>query len=325
MKILIDKYVPFLHGVLDRYADVSYLEPEQITKDAVRDADAFIIRTRTRCFPDLLKGSRVQFIATATIGTDHIDLDYCRAHNIEVISCPGCNAKAVCDYIEEALIEIVPGITPLDPDKPIRLLRSFERRYDQLAIGIVGLGHVGMKVYKMARNHGLRVVVNDPPLHLMGDVTECDIITFHTPLTRTGDYPTWHLCDEKFLSRCKPNALIINAARGGIVDEQALLKRGNPFIIDTWEGEPRINHAVVKEALLASYHIAGYSIGGKRNASRQCLKALCEHFGLPKLKVKKEHELGRGDKDPGWLRRISEQLKANPEAFEQLRKEYKLR
>ncbi len=325
MRILIDKYVPFLQGALDRYANVSYLDPEQFTVEAVRDVDAMIIRTRTRCNADLLKGSKVQLIATATIGTDHIDLDYCRAHGIKVVSCPGCNSKAVCDYIEEALIETVPSIQPLDPDQPVRLLRSFERRYDQLSIGIVGLGHVGMRVYKMARNHGLRVVVSDPPLGFLGDVTECDIITFHTPLTRDGEYPTWHLCDEKFLSRCKPGALIINAARGGIVDEQALLKRGNPYIIDTWEGEPNIHRDVLEHAMLASYHIAGYSIGGKRNASRQCLKALCEHFGLPKLKVKKEPDTGRGDKESGWIRRISDQLKANPEAFEQLRQEYRLR
>lgn len=325
MRVLIDKYVPFLQGVLDRYADVAYLEPEQFTTEAVRDADAMIIRTRTHCYPDLLKGSKVQFIATATIGTDHIDLDYCHAHGIEVVSCPGCNSKAVCDYIEEALIEVVPGIQPLDPDKPVRLLRSLERYDDRLSIGIVGLGHVGMRVYRMARDHGLRVVVNDPPLNLNGDVTECDIITFHTPLTRKGDYPTWHLCDEKFLSRCKPGALIINAARGGVVDEKALLKSGHPFIIDTWEGEPNINRGVLECAVLASYHIAGYSVSGKRNASRQCLKALCEHFGLPKLKVKKEPDFVRGDKEPGWLSRITEQLKAKPEAFEQLRKEYKLR
>ncbi len=307
MRVLIDKYVPFLQGVLDRHADVCYLEPEQFTPESVREADALIIRTRTRCYPDLLKGSRVQFIATATIGTDHIDLDYCRAHNIQVVSCPGCNAKAVCDYIEEALLEVVRG------------------NFDQLSIGIVGLGHVGKRVYRMARSHGLRVVVSDPPLNLVGDVTECDIITFHTPLTRKGDHPTWHLCNEKFLSRCKSGALIINAARGGVIDERALLKSGHPFIIDTWEGEPNINRGVLERALLASYHIAGYSIGGKRNASRECLKALCEHFDLPKLKVNKEPDDGRGDKEPGWIDRISRQLKAHPEAFEQLRKEYRLR
>ena len=307
MRILIDRYVPFLQGVLDEQAEVCMLEPEQFTPEAVKDADALIIRTRTRCNADLLKGSRVQFIATATIGTDHIDLDYCRAQGIEVVSCPGCNASAVCDYIEEALTEAVGQLT------------------DRLSIGIVGAGHVGKKVLRMARDHGMRVMVNDPPLNLVGDVTECDIITFHTPLTRKGDYPTWHLCDERFLSRCKPGALIINAARGGAIDERALLGSGHPFIIDTWEGEPNINPAVLERALLATYHIAGYSIAGKRKASHTCLEALCIHFGLPRLKLSKKEQFEPGDNAPGWISRITAQLKANPKGFEQLRKEYKLR
>lgn len=310
MRVLIDKYVPFLEGLLDGYAEVSYIEPEQFTPETVRYADALIIRTRTHCSPDLLKGSKVQLIATATIGTDHIDLDYCRTHNIRVVSCPGCNAQAVCDYIEEALIETVP---------------QFEQPYGQLSIGIVGAGNVGKKVIRMARDHGLRTVVSDPPLNLTGDVTECDIITFHTPLTREGQYPTWHLCDERFLARCKPGALIINAARGGVVDERALLCSGHPFVIDTWENEPHINRELLDRALLASYHIAGYSIAGKRTASRLCAKALCEHFGWPVVKLPKLSGLPHGDNEPGWLRRISDSLKANPTQFEQLRKDYKLR
>lgn len=325
MRILIDKYVPFLQGVFDGFAEVLFLEPEQFTPDTVKDADALIIRTRTRCTPDLLRGSRVQLIATATIGTDHINLDFCRARNIRVVSCPGCNAQAVCNYIEEALIETVDSIRPLDPKESVKLLRSFEQRTDQMSIGIVGAGHVGMKVIRMARNHGLRVVVSDPPLNLVGDVTACDIITFHIPLTRNSKYPTYHLCDERFLSRCKPGALIINAARGGVVDEQALLRSGHPFILDTWEGEPNINREVLNRALLASFHIAGYSVVGKRNASRMCAKAVCENFGWPVVKLPKLSSLPHGDNEPGWLRRISDSLKANPARFEQLRKDYKLR
>ena len=282
------------------------LEPEQFTPETVHDADALIIRTRTRCDAALLEGSRVQFIATATIGTDHIDHDYCRSHNIRVVSCPGCNAQAVCDYIEETIkcqLSII--------------------NY-QLSIGLIGVGHVGSLVAKMAERRGMQVVLNDPPRGLTGDVTACDIITFHTPLTTDGAYPTYHLCDAAFLSRCKPDALIINAARGGVVDEQALLNSGQPFVIDTWENEPHINPEVLRRATLASMHIAGYSIEGKRNASRMCLNALCQHFALPALSLN-DDQLPQGDSEPGWLKRISDQLKANPEAFEQLRKEYKLR
>lgn len=303
MRILIDKYIPFLQGVLDNLAQVCYIEPEQFTPEAVRDADALIIRTRTQCNRLLLDGSRVQFIATATIGTDHIDLDYCRTRNIRVVSCPGCNAQAVCDYVEETLNEVAAR---------------------QLSIGIVGVGHVGSLVAKMAERRGMRVVLNDPPRGMTGDVTGCDVITFHTPLTRNGTYPTYHLCDGNFLSRCQPDALIINAARGGVVDEQALLDSTQRFVIDTWEGEPNISSKVLDRALLASFHIAGYSVQGKRNASQTCMDALSQHFNLPKLNISSEC-ITAGDSRKGWLKRVSDQLKANPTAFELLRKQYALR
>ena len=307
MRVLIDKYVPLLHGVLDSYAEVSFLEPEQFSPAMVRNADALIIRTRTRCNAELLEGSRVQFIATATIGTDHIDQAYCQSRGIKVVSCPGCNAQAVCDYVEEAISSQPSAVS------------------GQQTIGIVGVGHVGSKVRAMVERRGWRVVLHDPPLGLFGDLTDCDIITFHTPLTRTGQWPTYHMCDAPFLSRCKPGALIINAARGGVVDEQALINSNHPFILDTWEGEPNINTRVLDRALLASFHIAGYSVEGKRNASRMCLKALCEHFGLPRLKLQRAQSVAHGDNQPGWLQRVSDALKANPQAFEQLRQEYRLR
>ncbi|MBQ7530385.1 MAG: 4-phosphoerythronate dehydrogenase [Paludibacteraceae bacterium] len=318
MRILIDKYIPFLQGILDRFAEVCFLEPDEFTPAMVHDADALIVRTRTQCFPDLLKGSSVQFIATATIGTDHIDKDYCRAHKIKVVSCPGCNSQAVCDYVEEAIMET------LNVSADIRELPS-SPFFGQFSLGVVGAGHVGKKVARMAMNRGFHVVINDPPLNLNGNVCGCDIITFHTPLTRKTEYPTYHLCNEKFLSKCRADALIINAARGGVVDEQALLKSGNPFIIDTWENEPNINHKVLDSALLASFHIAGYSRNGKLNASRTCLHELCEHFGLPKLKIRQSTLPEAGDSDYGWIKRISDKLKANPQSFETLRKEYKLR
>ena len=306
MRILIDKYIPFLQGVLDGLAEVIMLEPEQFTPATVREADALIIRTRTRCDAALLDGSNVQFIATATIGTDHIDQTYCRSHNIQVVSCPGCNAQAVCDYVEEVLASNLTTLT------------------SHPSIGVVGVGHVGSLVAAMAERRGMQVVLNDPPKGLHGDVTGCDIITFHTPLTRGGDYPTYHLCDAALLAQCRPDALIINAARGGVVDEQALLDSGQPFVIDTWKGEPHINPKVLQRAACASMHIAGYSVQGKRNASRMCLDALCRHFAWPALDLNNE-QLPQGDNQPGWLKRVSDKLKANPKDFELLRKLYLLR
>ena len=183
---------------------------------------------------------------------------------------------------------------------------------------------MGSLVAKMAERRGMRVVLNDPPRGMTGDVTGCDVITFHTPLTRNGTYPTYHLCDGNFLSRCQPDALIINAARGGVVDEQALLDSTQRFVIDTWEGEPNISSKVLDRALLASFHIAGYSVQGKRNASQTCMDALSQHFNLPKLNISSEC-INAGDSRKGWLKRVSDQLKANPTAFELLRKQYALR
>ena len=317
MRVLIDKYIPFLQGVLDGFAEACMLEPEQFTPAMVRTADALIIRTRTRCDAALLEGSSVRFIATATIGTDHIDLAYCRSRGIHVMSCPGCNAQAVCDYVEEVLNTL--AATPEKSDCTV----STKPLVSQ-SIGIVGVGHVGSLVAAMAERRGMHVVLSDPPLGLDGDVTTCDIITFHTPLTRDGNCPTYHLCDAAFLARCKHDALIVNAARGGVVDEQALLDSGRPFVIDTWENEPHISHAVLRAAQLASCHIAGYSVEGKRNASQMCLDGITAFFSLPALRLSDE-QLPQGDNAPGWLNRLSDRLKARPDDFEQIRKAYRLR
>lgn len=303
MHVLIDQYIPFLNGVLDPYATVDFIAPEEFTPARVQDADALIVRTRTRINKDLLAGSRVQFVATATIGYDHIDT------SLDIpywTACPGCNAQAVCDYIQEALLAV---------------------QLPYKSIGIVGYGHVGSRVAAMAEQLGMDVLINDPPKGLGVSLDEiadqCDIITFHTPLDDT----TYHLCDASFLSKCRPHALIINAARGGIVDEQALFESHHPCIIDCWENEPAIHHALCQspQTLLASYHIAGYSIEGKRNASQMCLDALCKFFGLPLLSVNTDQMPPAGDSQPGWLTRVSNQLKAHPENFETLRKQYPLR
>jgi erythronate-4-phosphate dehydrogenase len=288
------------------------MESEKIDASAVRDADVLIVRTRTTVNESLLSGSSVRLVCTATIGFDHIDTAYCESHGIRWMSSPGCNAQAVCDYIEEALNE-----------------SSFTLHHTPYTIGVVGVGYVGSLVAKMAARKGYEVLLNDPPktigvsLDFIGQ--KCDIITFHTPL----DTSTYHLCDATFLSKCKPGALIINAARGGVVDELALLASGHPYILDTWENEPNIDPAVLDHALLASMHIAGYSVEGKRNASQMCLDAIAEQFNLPKIAITKSrnHEISikKGDSAPGWLGRISDSLKKNPTAFESLRKAYPLR
>ena len=316
MQIIIDKGIPFLEGVFPPEIEVLHLSPEEITSQSVRNADALIVRTRTHINRNLLQGSRVRFVATATIGFDHIDQDYCREAGIHWVSCPGCNAQAVCDYVEEAISSMKSGKT-------------------DLTIGIIGYGHVGKLVANMAQSKGYRVLLSDPPLGIGSSLEElapqCDVLTFHTPLTHDGNHPTFHLCNAHILSLCKPDALIINAARGGVIDEQALIAQLSAVncqlstAIDCWENEPHLNHQLLQLANLASFHIAGYSIEGKMRASEMCLEAFCKFFSLPILSINKKVVPLQGDSDSGWLQRISDQLKASPEQFEQLRKQYKLR
>ena len=321
-QVVIDKGIPFLEGVFPPEIEVLHLSPEDITPEAVRYADALFVRTRTRINKELLHGSNVRFVATATIGFDHIDQDYCREAGIHWVSCPGCNAQAVCDYVEEAIAS-----------SPHCLIASLP-----LTIGIIGYGHVGKLVAQMAQRRGYQVLLSDPPLGIGMSLEQlaplCDVLTFHTPLTREGEHPTYHFCNETILRLCKPSTLIINAARGGVIDEQALLSCLSPLAssphrliasIDCWENEPNINQDLLKHVELASFHIAGYSIQGKMNASEMCLRAFCEFFSLPILSINKKVVPLQGDSAPGWLKRISAQLKAAPEHFEQLRKNYPLR
>ncbi len=320
MRVVIDSHIPYIVEAIRKawpQVDIFPMEPEQIDAAAARDAEVLVVRTRTKVNEALLLGSSVRLVCTATIGFDHIDTAYCDAHNIQWTACPGCNAQAVCDYIEEAIEEV-----------------SIKNSgFSIHTLGIVGVGHVGSLVARMAERRGLKVLLNDPPKGIGvsldasegiepfsgGEIADCDIITFHVPL----DKSTYHLCDETFLARCKPNALIINAARGGVVDEQALLASGHPFILDTWENEPHINPEVLHRALRASMHIAGYSMEGKRNASQTCLDTIAKTFSLPPVTLPAFPS--RGDTAPGWLERITCDLQAHPEAFEALRRNYPLR
>ena len=320
MTLVIDSNIPFLLEAVQKewpQVQIIPMKPEEIDAEAIRHADVLVVRTRTQVNEQLLAGSSVRLVCTATIGYDHIDTAYCEAHGIRWMSCPGCNAQAVCDYIEEALEEwtMDNGQWTMDNFVP--------------TLGVVGVGHVGSLVAQMAERKGFKVLLNDPPKNIGVSLDEIaqnsDIITFHVPL----DASTHHLCDASFLARCKPGALIINAARGGVVDEQALLNSGHPYIIDTWENEPDIHPEVLQQAFRASMHIAGYSVEGKLNASQMCLDAVAAQFNLPPIDISKSTYLDpskeKGDSAPGWISRISHSLQSNPTSFEQLRKSYPLR
>jgi len=317
MKVVADSHIPYLEGVLEPFAEVVYLDPAEIDASVVRDADCLVVRTRTRCDAQLLEGSQVKLILTATIGFDHIDTAYCEAHGIAWHNCPGCNAQGVCDYVESALVAL--GYAEKKP-----------------TIGIVGVGHVGSLVEKMAMRHGWEVVLCDPPRAEHEQESEegnlfttidavaavADVITFHTPLTKEGDYPTLHLCDRTLLDECKSDALIINSARGGIVDEEALLQTGHPCVIDCWEGEPRIREDVLEHARIATMHIAGYTRLGKYRATEMSVGHFNHHFGTDARMIEKNRFPESQLFD---IEAISEQLKAHPERFESLREGYKLR
>ena len=321
MKVVIDHKIPYIKKAIEKIADeVVYLPGEAFTPEAVKDADALIVRTRTKCNRELLEGSRVKFIATATIGYDHIDTAYCQEAGIAWTNCPGCNAGSVEQYIRAVLLL-------LQEKKGLDLQKA--------TLGIVGVGHVGSRVKRMAEALGMKVLLNDSPRADQGEegfvdletiVCECDVITFHTPLNREGKYATYHLVNEDLLFSLERIPYIINASRGEVVDTASLLAalaagRVKAAVIDTWEYEPRISRELLEVAFLATPHIAGYSADGKANATRMSLEALCKFFH-----IKAEFDIlppeGPHDYDPT---RDSEWLKAAPEKFEWFRGNYPVR
>ena len=321
MKVIVDHKIPYIKEAIEKIADeVVYLPGNAFTPDVVKDADALIVRTRTRCNRELLEGSQVKFIATATIGYDHIDTAYCQEAGITWTNCPGCNAGSVEQYIHSVLLL-------LKEKKGLDLKKA--------TLGIVGVGHVGSRVKRMAEALGMKVLLNDPPRADQGEegfvdlstiLRECDVITFHTPLNREGRYATYHLVNEDLLFSLERKPFIINASRGEVVDTASLLAalsagRVKDTIIDTWEYEPRISRELLEVAFLATPHIAGYSADGKANATRMSLEALCRFFGI-EADFSIVPPEGPSDYDPT---RDSEWLKAAPEKFEWFRGNYPVR
>lgn len=321
MKVIVDNKIPYIKEAINRIADeVVFLPGADFTKEAVKDADALIVRTRTRCNRELLEGTQVKFIATATIGYDHIDTEYCREAGITWTNCPGCNAGSVEQYVRSVL-------DLLQRKKGLDLKNA--------TIGIVGVGHVGSRVARTAKLLGMRVLLNDPPRADKGETgfvdlatiaRECDVITFHTPLIQEGIYRTYHLVDKDFLFSLKRAPYLINSSRGEVVDTASLLAslaagKVKDVVIDTWENEPRISRDLLEAAFLATPHIAGYSADGKANATRMSLEALCRFFGM-EVEFEITPPEGPSDYDPT---RDSEWLKADPEKFEWFRGNYPIR
>ena len=277
MKIVADIDVPFLEGVFEPYGEVVYKKGLEISHEDVLDADALLVRTRTRCDAALLEGTSVKMVATATIGMDHIDQEYCRKAGIEVANAAGCNAGGVMQYVFSALYGVAAR-------KGIKI--------DGSTIGIVGVGHVGSKIEAMAEYLGFNILRCDPPRaaaegpegfcsleHLL---ESSDVVTLHVPLDET----TRGMANADFFTLMKPGAIFINAARGEIVDEQALIDASpklGAIVIDTWNNEPDINEELLDIADIATPHIAGYTFQGKQNGTAYAVQAVARHFGLEEL------------------------------------------
>lgn len=280
IRIVADNKIPFLEGALEGVAKVDFLPGGEITRENLLDADALITRTRTRCDRSLLEGTGIRFIASATIGYDHIDTDYCKEAGILWTNAPGCNSSSVRQYLVSTLLYLA-------SEKGLKL--------NKLTLGVVGVGNVGSKVAMAAEALGMKVLLNDPPrarnegstgfVSLAELKEKADVISIHVPLNRGGEDNTLHLVNSDFIEGLKPGAILVNSSRGKVVKEVELMegiKSGklSDVILDVFEGEPAINPELLEMITLATPHIAGYSLDGKANGTSMAVQAISRHFGL---------------------------------------------
>ena len=345
MKIVADDKIPFLKGALEPYAEIVYVPGKEINNDMLKDTDAILIRTRTRCTEDLLEGTRVKFIGTATIGFDHIDIQYCKKNNIFWTNAPGCNSLSVQQYIAAALLKIS---------------AEYQFNLRDKTIGIIGVGNVGSKIEKYAQILGMKVLLNDPPRarqegrknfrSINTVLSESDIITLHVPLNIVGEDQTYHLFNEDSFKKIKRGAWFINSSRGEVTDTQALKKfifsgKLSGAVIDVWENEPDIDLELMQQALISTPHIAGYSTDGKANGTAVVVNALRSYYGLqhvnwypenvplpssPYISIdcrgKSEEEIiGEAVFHTYNIEEDSKRLRQSPADFERLRGDYPIR
>ena len=336
MKVVIDEKIPFLREALARMGiDVFPLPGIAITKDVLDGAEALFVRTRTKCNAALLDGTGVRFIGTATIGYDHIDVDYCRDKGIVWTNAAGCNAGAVLQYVQSVIYSWA---------------RDNDSSLAGLTLGVVGVGEIGSRVADWARSIGMRVLENDPPkvaagaqgLVSLADIAaNSDIVTFHPTLNLNGPYRSYHLADESFFASLRNCKLLINASRGPVVDNRALLSALESgavgcAAIDVWENEPDINITLLNKVYIATPHIAGYSAEGKANASSMVLDAFMRFIGydgeIPGIQLAppEKKQVVASTVGDALLYIYSplddtSLLRNNPACFEYLRNNYRLR
>jgi len=352
VKIIADKNIPFVAECFSSIGEAEVVPGREMTAYVARDADIVLVRSVTKVNSELLAGSKVRFVATATIGVDHIDTEYLAKNNIGFASAPGSNANSAAEYVIAALLKV-----------------AKKKNYDLpgKSIGIIGVGNVGGRVAKKASTLGMKNYLNDPPLQRetgdakylpIEELYDCDFITFHTPLTFEGIDKTFHLAEEKFFKSLKSGCVFLNTSRGGVVDTSALkpaIKSGEfgAVVLDVWEDEPNIDTKLLQMVDIGTPHIAGYSLDGKVAGTIMVYEAACEYFGLeviygvedflpepavPQLEVdpkvgteqdivwetvEKIYDIRKDDSD---LRRIlNEPAEERGEFFDNLRKTYPVR
>ncbi len=288
LNIVVDENIAFAKQAFNEFGNVILLPGREITNDKLRNTQILIIRSVTQINETLLKNTPVMFVGTTTIGTDHIDLDYLKKNNIAFCDAKGCNAYSVAEYVIAALIDI-----------SVKLNFSLKDK----TIGIVGVGNVGSKVAEFAEAFGMKVLLNDPPLQRNGvkknfvnleKILSADIITLHTPLNLTGTDKTFHLLNINNLKQIKDGAVLINTARGAVINNTDLLEviesKNLKVVLDVWENEPDIKIELLKQVLIATPHIAGYSLEGKINGTKIIYNSLCTYLKIrPTFSFDTEH------------------------------------
>lgn len=340
MLIVADQNIPQVEEAFGGLGEVRLLEGRRIAVNDVRDADILLVRSVTVVDAALLEGSKVKFVGSATIGTDHLDLDYLRDKGIACAHAPGSNARAVAEYVLSAILAL---------------------RAEPGLVGIIGYGSTGSRLAGLLDALGIDYLVNDPPLRDSGstvrpwasleEIGQADVISLHVPLAKSGSYPTYHLVDDGFLRALRPDCLLINTSRGAVVDNRALLEHLDnnrmQTVLDVWEGEPSIDFRLLERVSFGTPHIAGYSLEGKLNGTQQVYEALCAFLKVKPawrpLPVSPTHTLSSRLKgfaairnlvlqacdirrDDVQLRRLMQlPLTERAAGFDQLRRDYPLR
>lgn len=345
MKVIIDDKIPYIHGAFEEVAEVIYLAGSKTTPEIVKDADVIVTRTRTKCNEKLLAGSTVKFIATATIGFDHIDTEYCKSAGIEWTNAPGCNSKSVEQYIASTIMV---------------LAEKYHWDLTKKTIGVVGVGNVGSKVARICEIFGMKVLLNDPPreraegsakfVSIQKVMEDADIITLHVPLNLKGEDATFHLANTDFLANLKQKPVLMNSCRGEVVETEAVKsalksEQISDFVCDCWENEPDIDLELLSLTAIATPHIAGYSKDGKATGTLMSVQAINQFFllglenwmptgvELPQKPIieldgaglSEQQILSKAILHTYDIRNDDKAFRANTELFEQLRGDYPTR